>query len=493
MSKIDLAALKIDDAQAAVPKPPLGPRLLIGGVVLLSLAVAATFLWPILVPPRAVRMAPVRAAETGVQTAAAAATTEAVGWVEADPFLHVVRPLVNGRIETLAVLEGAQVVAGETVVARLESAELVAARDRAVAAVADAEAGVARAAADLALAEDRLRQNAESLLRVADAKTRLAAAATKVAAAAEELRQAEAEAASAAATADAQARLAEEGQSHAVALERARADAAAARAKAKGRQEQLAGLRTELAAQRDTLALCEQLADDPVDLRGAVAQGRADVVRAEAMLGKARTEQEIAERELGWAVVRSPVSGVVMRLEAEPGAHVGAAGGVVALYDPKKLRARIDVPIDSLAGIHAGQRVEVTSEATGSQVIKGVVQRLQHETDMLKNTLQVKIGLEDPPPLLRPETLCRARFLAPARDGSADGGRAVSAFRVPREAVRGGAVFVFDPATKRARRVAVDVVTEEGGDAVVRGPLSPTQRVVLDDVTDGDAIREEQR
>ena len=167
------------------------------------------------------------------------------------------------------------------------------------------------------------------------------------------------------------------------------------------------------------------------------------------------------------------------------------ATGVVAVYDPKKLRARIDVPIDSLAGIYEGQRVEVTSEAIGDVVVTGVVQRLQHETDMLKNTLQVKVGLEDPPSLLRPETLCRARFLAPEDDR--EDAPAVTAFRVPKDAVRNGEVFVFDPRTSRARAVKVEVAGERGADVIVRGALSPTQRVVLDAVHDGDAVQEAQR
>lgn len=493
MSNVDLSALRIDDAETAVPKRPLGPRLLVAAVITLALAVAATFLVPLLMPPRAVRMAAIHAVTEGVQVTATGATTEAVGWVEADPFPYIVRPLVSGHIEVLEVLEGAHVVADETVIARLASADLQAARDRAVAAVAEADAGLARARADLVLARERLQQNADNALRVADAQTRIAGVATKIATVSEELRQAESEAESAAATVKAQQRLAEAGQSYPVALERARADADAAGAKVKSKQGQLSGLQAELGAQRDTLSLCQELAADPVDLRGAVAQSQADVAKAEAMLEKARTENKIAERELDWAIVRSPVDGVVMRLEAEPGDMVGhGATGVVALYDPKKLRARIDVPIDSLSGIHEGQRVEVTSEAIGDVVVPGVVQRLQHETDMLKNTLQVKIGLEDPPALLRPETLCRARFLAPEGDAATNSGRTVAAFRVPQDAVQDGKVYVFDPSTRRVRAVSVEIVGQQDSDAVVRGPLSPTQRVVLDAVQDGEAVQEKQ-
>jgi len=492
MSDIDLSALRIDEAQAAVPKRPIGPRLLIAAVGALAVAVIATFAWPLLTPPRTVRMAPIVAAADGAATRTVAATSEAVGWVEADPFHHIVRPLVSGHVQTLDVLEGATVAKDETVIATLVSAELQAARDRAIAAVTEAAAALARANADLVLAGKRLEQNAENELRVADAKARVAAAATKATAASAELRRTEALAKSAVATAAAQEALAAAGQSHPVALERARADAEAAASNVAVKRRQLDGLNAELRAHREALELSQELSREPVDLRGALALAEADAQKADALLDKARTELSIAERELGWATVRSPVDGVVLRLEAQPGDMVGhGATGVVAVYDPKKLRARIDVPIDSLAGIYEGQRVEVTSEAIGDVVVTGVVQRLQHETDMLKNTLQVKVGLEDPPALLRPETLCRARFLAPEDDR--EGAPAVTAFRVPKDAVRSGEVFVFDPTTSRARAVKVEVAGEQGGDMIVRGALSPTQRVVLDAVHDGDAVQETQR
>ncbi len=61
-------------------------------------------------------------------------------------------------------------------------------------------------------------------------------------------------------------------------------------------------------------------------------------------------------------------------------------------------------------------------------------------------------------------------------------------FTVPREAFRDGAVYVL--AAGRARRVAVERAGEEGGDLLVRGALSVTQRVILDPVADGEAVKE---
>jgi hypothetical protein len=99
----------------------------------------------------------------------------------------------------------------------------------------------------------------------------------------------------------------------------------------------------------------------------------------------------------------------------------------------------------------------------------------------------VKVKLVDPDPLLRPETLCRARFIAAPGEQVAAGRQL---FLVPKEAVRDGAVFVVDPTAGRARRIAVERAGEEGGDAVVGGELSMTHRVILDPVEEGDRVKE---
>ncbi|MFT4511584.1 MAG: HlyD family secretion protein [Planctomycetota bacterium] len=490
MSNVDLSALRIDDSQAAIPKRPIGPRLLVLALLALAVAVAATFLVPILWPARAVRMVAVQPASQASSTAAIGGT-EAVGWVEADPYGVTVRPLVSGHIESLEVLEGAQVKAGETVIARLASAELLAAVERTKAAVLEHDADHAAAGAKQVLATERLKQNADATLRSQEAETKLATIRTKVDTAKERLRQVAAESESAAAHVKAQQRLQEAGNSFPVALERARADAEAAQAAVAASQAELNGLQNEHGEQRSLLELCEQFAADPVELRGAVAISDAELAKAKAALATARIELQIAERELDWAIVRAPVNGVVLRLEAEPGDMVGhGEKGIVVLYDPKKLRARIDVPIDSLSGIREGQAVEVTSDAIGSLVVKGVVQRFQHETDMLKNTLQVKIGLVDPPAMLRPETLCRARFLAPTTSEQSGTPKMVTAWRVPKTAVNDGRVYLFDPKNGTAREVAVEVLGEDGDATIVRGDLSPTHRVVIEPVSNGEAIQE---
>ena len=484
MSNVDLSALKIDAQRTALPPRPWGPRVLAAAAALLLLAVAATFVWPLLRSVREVQMAAVRAANAPGATTSLA---EAVGWVEADPFAVTVRPLVAGRVESIAVLEGAAVKNGDTI-ATLASAQLQAACDRATAMIAEREAMVGAAVAAHDLATARLVQRAEARLASVEATATVAEKEARLAMARSGVVRAAADARAAAAALTAHEQLHVLGDHPPLALERARAAVAAADAAVATTAAEVQGLERELAAATSRLALAVELLEKPVDLEGAVAVAKADVEKARAALGSARTDCVIAKRELAWAVVRAPADGVVLRLLAAPGAEVGPEGeSILALYDPQRLRARIDVPLGSIAAITPGQAVELRSEVTGNTVIAGVVQRLQHESDLLKNTLQVKVQLVDPPPLLRPETLCRARFLG---GGAGAAPATTAAFAVPKQALRGDVVFVFDPARERARAVAVHVVRGQGDDVVVHGELSVTQKVVLAAVVDGESIRE---
>ena len=412
MTQVDLASLRIEDS-ARTPRRPLGPRLLAGSVLLLLLATAATFLWPLLRPVREVPTAPIRAAGQTTIAAAGIAVAEAVGWVEPDPFPIVIKPLVSGRIETLDVLEGREIVAGETLIATMASAELQAAHERAVDDVAEREAAVAVALAKREKAKAHLAQHAQHRRAIADSEVSIAEKETKLVKARGAAAKLAATAAGEAAALTAQQSLTEAGSGHPIALARATAAAQAAEAASAAAAAEVTTIEHEITAERARLALNKELRAESVDLEWNLRIAEAEYAGAAQALNSARTEQSIASRELDQAQhVVSPVSGIVLELLSQPGETAGPGGaGIVTLYDPARLQARIDVPLDSVAPVRAGQRVELTSETTGSQVVHGVVQRIQQQTDLLKNTLQVKISLTDPPAIWRPETLCRARFL----------------------------------------------------------------------------------
>ena len=491
MSQLDLSSLRMQPSAAPLPRRPWGPRLLTGAVLLLAAVVAATFLWPLLRPVRSVPMAAVR--EVAASQSAAQAIAEAAGWIEPDPFPIAVRPLVAGRIESIAVLEGAPVQAGVTVLAKLQSAALQAAAERAAAAVAERTRQQEAATAALQVAKAQLAQRAQLRLGAIEARERAAERRAKLANLEGTAARARAEATAAQAAFTAQQRLTEAGSSYPVALQRAQAASDGAEATAVAALAEVSAARADLAAAEERVVLSEELLQQPVDLQGAVATAETALAAATAARQSATTELTIAERELGWTTVLAPVDGVVMRLVAAPGASTGPdAEPLLLLYEPGRLRARIDVPLGAVAAVHEGQQVELRSEVLGNTVVRGVVQRLQRESDLLKNTLQVKVQVLEPPPLLRPETLCRARFLSAPGDG---GGTAASArtFVVPASAVQDGTVFRFDPALRAARAVPVRVIETQGDEVLVQGDLSPAMRVVLVPVQDRESVQEQNR
>ena len=489
MSSVDLSALRMAEQPAPIQKRPLGPRILAyiaGGLVM---AVATTSLWALLRPMRVVPMAQVEAAaSTGPSTVAMA---EAAGWIEPDPFPILVRPLVGGRVEQIPMLEGTAVVEGETVLATLASATLRAQRERAEVVLAEREHEVAVVLERLKLAERQFAQRAQLRTALADAEAIAAAKEARSAAARGMHERTAAEERSAFAARDAQRLLEQAGGSYGVARQRAEAAAEAATANVAAAAKEAVFAEHELAAAQQALGVAKEVANDPVDLVGALAIAKAEAERARAQRDVARAELQIASREVDWLTVRSPFTGVVMKVLSQPGAAVGPEGEpILSLYDPKKLRARIDVPLASVGAIREGQRVELRSEVLGGQVVEGKVQRIQRESDLLKNTLQVKVQVIDPPALLRPETLCRARFLV---EEAIEAVGAQAAFLVPKAAVQGGRVYVLDPTLGTARGIAVEVVQEDATSVVVRGELSVTQRAILVPVAEGERVREEPR
>lgn len=492
MSSVDLSALRSSANPTTVDRTPRGPRVLGVCAVLLVVTVAATFVWPWLWPVRTVPTSPVEvAAVAGVSSGTTA--VEAAGWVEPDPFPVEVRPLVAGRIDTIEVLEGSAVRAGETVLARLSSAPVRARLEAAEAAVQErmAEVAVVNARRDAAAALLAQRATVRSALAAAEAAVAAVDARLATVEGAVLRSRADAEAAIAARTA--QKRLVDNGGANAIALARAEAAVAAAEAVARAAVVEAESAHRESAAVRAAREVAVEVATTPVELATAVDVATKEAARAEATLASARVEFAIAQREAEHLVVHAPTDGVVLEVHGMPGSAAAPDGAsILSLYDPARVRVRVDVPLGSAKDVREGQDVELRSEVLGTEVVKGRVARVVRKADLLKNTLQAKVIVLDPPPLLRPETLCRARFLVqdtPAVEGTG----APVAFRVPRSALHEGAVFVVDPSTRRARRVAVEVVQEDGDRVVVRGELSATHRVVLVPVSAGESVQEESR
>ncbi len=408
-------------------------------------------------------------------------TVLAPGWLEADPFFVAATALADGVIEQMLVLEGEPVEAGQ-VVARLVDADArieVTERESDLA-LRQAERDVALA--ELAAARTEWAEPVERDRAVATAEAMLARTQA-------ELQQLPMLVAGERAERD---RLAEEAararDAHAAGavtdLERLIAEKKLeSREAALAAMEQRAAiLEARAAAERAELRAARRHRELRVAERRTLDASTARAALADAAVAHARARLDRARLTLDRMSVRAPVSGIVQRRLKAPGDVVMQsmdsphAAHLVHLYDPDRLQVRVDVPLADASSLFTGQVCEVVVEVLPGRTFRGEVTRITHEADLQKNTLQVKVRVVDPSPLLRPEMLTRVKFLPgspPAASDAADG-----------EAASGGAAADAPaspaPAAFRVAGAAVDrdaaggprvwVLTERRGD---RGTLRP--------------------
>jgi RND family efflux transporter MFP subunit len=360
-----------------------------------------------------------------VEGSVGGASLTATGWIEPDPYPHYVSALVEGTVAEVFVLEGQPVRAGD-VVARLVDAD-------ARIALAAAEAELAVAAAELeshraSLAAGRERLETKIDLRraarvteaaVGEVVAELAILEAEIAAGEAALRSLEDEIVRKEPLLPSGAVAAGEFRRLTLAAVEKGAEIEADRA----RRGHLQARRESALAERDAAA--ESLAR-AIDERLALADAEAEVARDEGAVAAATARRDEARLAFERTEVRAPVDGVVLARLVAPGSRVMLGGEthsahVVHLYDPAHLQVRVDIPLADAAAVGVDQGAEVVISALPDRRFRGRVTRLVHEANLQKNTVEVKVAIEDPLPLLKPEMLARVHFLAAAAAGSAAG------------------------------------------------------------------------
>lgn len=471
------------------------PGLILVGFVAMAGWAARDLLRPVkrvTVVPVVVRQAEIRQAGTPL--------FQAAGWVEPCPTATYVSSLASGVVEELLVVAGQEVQAGETI-ARLVEVDTRLAVEGAKADLTLAEAAVAQAHAEATAAQQlyemplpRQASLAEAEAQLAEAEAELAALPSQVAAAEARLRFARQSLENRrAAKGSVAGRLLQESESEA---DRAAAELAGMTTRQETLPRQVAALRSR----RDTLA---QQLELRIEEQKRVTLAEADLQAAEARRRRAEIALEAAELRLTRMTITSPMNGRVLALLAGPGTFVTGqeaqsnpqASAVVSLYDPAQLQVRADVRLEDVPRVTPGQPV-VVKTAASSEPIEGIVLEATSSANIQKNTLEVKVALESPPPAIRPEMLVKATFLAPPTDeprSSEEEKR--ERILVPRRLVEGdGAARVVWVAAADGTAQRRSVTLGEAGteDLVeVTDGLWPTDRLIAggrESLEDGDRV-----
>lgn len=450
-------------------------------------------------PAKAVTVVSVMASRSEV-VAADTPLFQAAGWVEPRPQAVVVSALAEGIVDEVLVVEGQAVEAGQ-VVARLVRRDAEIELDRAEADVRLREAEVLSARAALTAAKTLFDEPISLQAALAEADATLTKVETELARLPSLMRGAEARREFS--EQEVVSKTKSRDSVPAITVQRAKSDLESALAQLDEYRQQTQSLERErlaLAKRRDVLRRQLELKVDETRL---LADTQAKLQAAEAQVQQARAVCDAARLKLERTEVRARSAGHVMALIAKPGSRLMGinqaaaydASTVVTMYDPKSLQVRADVRLDDVPQVISGQAVRIETPASPTP-LTGRVLFATALTDIQKNTLQVKLTIDDPPAVLKPDMLVQVTFLAPPR-ANVEGSTPPLRLLVPREVIQGAGsdatVWLADQTsgTAKLRRVTVGSGTADGQVEIVTG-LSVGDRLIAggrESLVDGERIR----
>lgn len=486
-----------EDAAGKVPLPRRNAWLRVGLPVLIVAGATALLLmtgWDAWRPRRAVTAIPVgvRTVEIDAEESSrgpGAVAVQAPGWVESDPFDIYVSALTDGVIEDIFVLEGDRVVAGQKI-ATLYEEEAVIEVARTEALAEEHRNKLIQARAILDAAETHLRELVDLDQKVAVARAEEARLTAEVAGFPAKRASLGAARAEKADEYERKHRVVESGAVPAGAVERlririeaidAQLQALAAEEKAANASRDAASARLNAAVRSRKLLITETLA---------VETARAGIGIEQAHLDAANSSVDAARLRLDRCSIKSPVEGVVIERLTSPGSRVSFGDGphnahVIHLYDPDELQVRADIPLADAAKVGVGQSAEVMIDLLPDTVFKGVVTRFVHRADIAKNTIEAKVRILDPSPLLKPDMLARVRILEAGTDEPTASIRTKARVFAPAEAIEDGFAWVVgdrqgDRGIAMRRAIEIGDRIADGWIEIVDG-LRPGDLVILDE------------
>lgn len=214
-----------------------------------------------------------------------------------------------------------------------------------------------------------------------------------------------------------------------------------------------------------------------------------EVAMAKAEYQRAKSNHELAERYLEYCTLKVPEYGSplkVLRIQRHIGEWVHAEdkermSTILSLYDPQKMQARVDVTQESIGAVKKGAPVIVRTDAQPNKEYKGSVLRIEPLADLAKNTISVRVSIDDPDDMLFPEMTAKITFFDKKGEVSNTKSGDVT---VPKNAVisTGGKTFVYVVENKMAKKVPVKIVKQKSSSYDVTG-IKFGQRIIVSNLS----------
>ncbi|MCY1021047.1 efflux RND transporter periplasmic adaptor subunit [Pyxidicoccus sp. MSG2] len=247
-----------------------------------------------------------------------------------------------------------------------------------------------------------------------------------------------------------------------VSAELQQAEATAREAAAAARAAEAKRARTEVLVQHGVAARQEAEQDLSAEAAAVAAEQRA------------RAAVDVARRNVGRSELKAPFDGIVTAVFIRQGEAVDGTGQPVlqvSAVDPVELRAF--VPQEDAARVQAGMRASLSVEGQAG-ARPGEVVAVSPSIDPTSGNVLVRLRFPNPAGALRLGAFGRAGILL---------GEQGTAITLPSSALlplEDGGLGVAVVREGKVRGVPVTVWSEEGGQAVVQGPLQDGQDVIVE-------------
>jgi membrane fusion protein, multidrug efflux system len=119
---------------------------------------------------------------------------------------------------------------------------------------------------------------------------------------------------------------------------------------------------------------------------------RATITTAEAQLADAKSRLAAAERQLGDAVIRAPLTGVVSSREVNRGDVVSPGTVLFTVIDPSSMRLEASVPSDNLSSLRIGAKVEFAVRGY-DQTFTGTIERIAPQADPATRQVPIYVAI----------------------------------------------------------------------------------------------------
>lgn len=221
--------------------------------------------------------------------------------------------------------------------------------------------------------------------------------------------------------------------------------------------------------------------------RTALAAARANREAARQERERLLAEQAAAAKLRVNLQLRSPVAGVVIAREAEPGSTLVAGQSVARLMDPASLWLRVRIDQARSAGLRAGLPADIELRSRPGERLPGRVARVELAGDSVTEEKIAQIAFDQPPDDVALGELAEVTLRLPT---------APDAFVLPSAAVQRlvdqeGVWLLADDGTARFQPVRFGIRTLDGAAQVLDG-LAPDARVIVHserELHEGDAVK----